>query len=258
MIPFVKYHGTGNDFILIDDRKSKYDFKKEDIRNFCDRHFGIGADGLILLRNSNKYDFEMLYYNSDGLEGSMCGNGGRCVTAFAHTLGMIDTKAKFSAFDGVHESQIISVKPYVIKLHMNDVKTIEKNPDFVFLNTGSPHYVCFKDNVNEIDIINEGRKIRYNERFKKEGTNVNFVNVSDSGLFVRTYERGVEDETLSCGTGVTAAVLAASASEKNVKSGCKVQTKGGMLAVFFNLEGNGFSDIWLEGKAEEVFKGEIN
>lgn len=257
MINFIKYHGTGNDFILIDDRHSLHELKTDAIRKFCDRRFGIGADGLIQLRNSKGYDFEMLYFNSDGMPGSMCGNGGRCAIAYAHSLGLIKDSSNFTAFDGPHKAKIISLNPYVISLHMNDVRNIESNQEFIFMNTGSPHYISFIDNVNEIDIVNEGRKIRYNERFKKEGTNVNYVQEKDGALHVRTYERGVEDETLSCGTGVTAAVLAAAYSGRNISSGCVVYTPGGKLTVYFKKDGSGFSDIWLEGKAEKVFMGEI-
>jgi len=258
MITFFKYHGTGNDFILIDDRKSRYRFSNEAIAKLCDRHFGIGADGLILLRDKQGYNFEMLYYNSDGLPGSMCGNGGRCCVAFAHSLGLLNETAKFIAFDGKHEAQVISSVPYVIKLQMSDVDKVESNNEFVFLNTGSPHYISFTDDVKTLDVVTQGKKIRYGDRFKKEGTNVNFVKINGDELYMRTYERGVEDETLSCGTGVTAAVLAASMKSENIKSGCIVHTPGGMLKVFFRKNETGFSDVWLQGKAEAVFKGEIN
>ena len=257
MISFIKYHGTGNDFILIDDRQSLHELKTETIRKMCDRHFGIGADGLIQLRNKEGFDFEMLYFNSDGFPGSMCGNGGRCATAFAHSLGLIKEQANFIAFDGPHEAKIISKNPYIVSLHMNDVSNIESNSDFVFLNTGSPHYVCFTDHVANVDVINEGRKIRYNERFKKEGVNVNFVEELEKSLLVRTYERGVEDETLSCGTGVTASVIASVVSGKNISSGCLIHTPGGKLTVHFKQDGKSFSNIWLEGNAEMVFEGEF-
>ncbi len=257
MISFIKYHGTGNDFILIDDRKTLLELKSEAIRKMCDRHFGIGADGLIQLRDKKGYDFEMLYFNSDGQTGSMCGNGGRCATAFAHSLGLIQNHAKFIAFDGAHEAKIISQKPYIVNLHMNDVMNIEINNEFIYMNTGSPHYVCFIDNVNEADVFNEGKKIRYNERFKKEGVNVNFVMEKDGALHVRTYERGVEDETLSCGTGVTASVIASVISGKNISSGCIIHTPGGELTVYFKQNGKTFSNIWLEGEAMKVFEGEL-
>ena len=257
MISFVKYHGTGNDFILIDDRQTLHELSAETIRKMCDRHFGIGADGLIQLRNKKGYDFEMLYYNSDGLTGSMCGNGGRCATAFAHSLGLINDRSKFIAFDGPHESKIVSFNPYVISLHMNDVQNIENNSDFIYMNTGSPHYISFIDSVGNLDVVKEGRKIRYNSRFNQEGTNVNFIQEKDGALHVRTYERGVEDETLSCGTGVTASVLAAAFAGRNISSGCTVFTPGGKLTVYFKKTESGFTDIWLEGNAEMVFAGEL-
>jgi diaminopimelate epimerase len=258
MIHFVKYHGTGNDFIIIDDRKTRLDLSKGEIQHLCDRHFGIGADGLILIREKSDFDFEMLYYNSDGLPGSMCGNGGRCSVAFAHSLKLINMKADFIAFDGPHEAIINSSNPYEIKLHMNDVNNVERNDDFIYMNTGSPHYIAFKNDVEKLDIISEGRKVRFNDRFKKEGTNVNFVRVEEDHLLVRTYERGVEDETLSCGTGVTASVLGASLISENIKSGCKVKTPGGILKVYFKFNEMQFSDVWLEGNVTEVFRGEIN
>ena len=258
MITFVKYHGTGNDFILIDDRYSLQSLSSEVIRKLCDRHFGIGADGLIQLRNKDGFDFEMLYYNSDGLKGSMCGNGGRCITAFAHSLGIIKEKAIFSAFDGTHEAKIISGNPYIVSLHMNDVTEIEDNSEFIYLDTGSPHVVIYVEDVKAIDVIGPGREIRYNKRFKEAGTNVNFVQEVNGDIYVRTYERGVEDETLSCGTGVTAAVIASSFSERNISSGCNVFTPGGKLKVYFEIEGNRYSKIWLEGKAEKVFNGEVS
>jgi diaminopimelate epimerase len=257
MMTFTKYHGTGNDFILIDDRITKLNISPENIKKLCNRHFGIGADGMILIRNKMGYDFEMLYYNSDGLPGSMCGNGGRCSVAFAHTLGIIKDKTVFVAFDGVHEAVIISAEPYVVKLHMNDVREIEKGTDFYFLDTGSPHYITFRSDLDSLNVLAEGRTIRYNKRFNVEGTNVNFVVIKNNELLIRTYERGVEDETLSCGTGVTASVLAASIHSNTISSGCKVHTPGGILNVHFKKSGNGFTDIWLEGEATKVFEGQI-
>jgi diaminopimelate epimerase len=258
MMHFVKYHGTGNDFIIVDDRITRMDLNKDEIKFLCDRHFGIGADGLILMREKDGFDFEMLYYNSDGLPGSMCGNGGRCSVAFAHSLKLVNNRADFIAFDGPHEALINSVNPYEIKLHMSDVDSVEKKDDFIYMNTGSPHYVTFINDLEKLDIVSEGRKIRFNERFKKEGTNVNFVRIDGDRLHIRTYERGVEDETLSCGTGVTASVLGASLISENIKSGCKVQTPGGILRVYFINKEMHFSEVWLEGGVTEVFRGEIN
>jgi diaminopimelate epimerase len=255
MISFIKYHGTGNDFIMIDDRATNMNLGTEKIRLMCHRHFGIGADGLIQIREKQGYDFDMLYFNSDGLPGSMCGNGGRCSVAFAKSLGLIKTTARFNAFDGPHEAKIISDNPTVVSLHMNDLSSIEVNSAFTLLNTGSPHYVTFTDHVEELDVVNEGRKIRYADRFVKEGTNVNFVELKDDCLYVRTYERGVEAETLSCGTGVTASVLAAAKKGLIKKSPYNVITPGGRLTVHFIKKDSSFTDIWLEGETTVVFSG---
>lgn len=256
-ISFNKYQGTGNDFIIIDNREMK--FNRADnalVAKLCDRRFGIGADGLMLLQSKIGYDFEMVYYNSDGNESSMCGNGGRCIVEFARTLGLVKTKAHFLASDGEHEAL---VNPGFISLKMNNVSKVEMNAAFSYLNTGSPHYVAFVNDVKNYKVFEEGKKIRNNERFKEKGTNVNFVEKELNELFVRTYERGVEDETYSCGTGVTAAALVAAL--KNVSTGqdyCDVKTLGGNLKVKFNKhEDNSFTDIWLEGPATFVFKGEI-
>ncbi len=256
-IQFQKYQGTGNDFITIDNRELK--FKRTDnalVAKLCDRRFGIGADGLMLLQNKTGYDFEMVYYNSDGNESSMCGNGGRCISEFARTLGLVKDKAHFIAIDGEHEAL---VKPSFITLKMNDVKSVELNADFAYLNTGSPHYVAFVNDVEHYNVFEEGKKIRNNNRFKAEGTNVNFIEKKYNELFVRTYERGVEGETYSCGTGVTAAALVASL--KNVSTAqdyCDIKTLGGNLKVKFNKHSdNSFTDVWLEGPATFVFKGDI-
>jgi diaminopimelate epimerase len=257
MITFVKYHGTGNDFILIDDRKTMHQLSAEQIKSLCDRHFGIGADGLIQIRNKKDYDFEMLYYNSDGQVGSMCGNGGRCAVAFSHSLGLIKENATFLAFDGNHRAKVVSQNPYIVKLEMKDVTKIEKTGEAIVMNTGSPHYTTFVEDLKELDVFNEGRKIRYSARYKIDGTNVNFVEQKNGLLFVRTYERGVEDETLSCGTGVTASVLSAAFLNKIDSNKYNVITPGGDLVVYYNKDQNGFSDIWLEGKAQAVFYGEI-
>jgi len=253
---FYKYQGTGNDFILIDNRKNEIQLNAEQVKSLCDRRFGIGADGLMLLELEPGADFKMVYFNSDGNQSSMCGNGGRCITAFAKKMGLINDRTKFIAIDGVHEAVI---HDGFVSLKMNDVKSIESNSDHYFLNTGSPHYVKFVEDVNSYNVFEEGKKIRYNERFSEEGTNVNFIEKKDDSVFVRTYERGVENETLSCGTGVTASALVAAingvASGKNY---CKISTLGGDLRVKFDkvLETN-FYNIWLEGPAEFVFEGQI-
>ena len=257
-INFHKYQGTGNDFILLDNREHLYDALNSDqIKFLCDRHFGIGADGLMLLNSSQEFDFEMKYYNSDGNESSMCGNGGRCITAFAKDLGIISSKAVFNAIDGRHEATI-DEQEYV-RLHMNDVNGILVNETYTELNTGSPHYVHFTDYVDEMDMKKEGKLIRYSPKYKEEGINVNFVEkLSEHSIFVRTYERGVEDETLSCGTGVTASAIAFKVSENGPQQ-VNVQTLGGELHVFFTIENkNAVHDVVLSGKAEFVFEGSIN
>lgn len=254
---FYKYQGTGNDFIIIDNRDLKFNrADNELVAKLCNRRFGIGADGLMLLQSKAGYDFEMVYYNSDGNESSMCGNGGRCIVEFARILGLLKEKAHFIAIDGKHEAV---VKSSFISLKMKDVNEVELNDDFSFLNTGSPHYVAFVKNINSYNVVEEGRKIRTNNRFKIEGTNVNFIEKQVDDLFVRTYERGVEGETYSCGTGVTAAALVAAI--KNVstaKNYCDIKTLGGNLKVKFTKHSdNSFTDVWLEGPATFVFKGEI-
>ncbi|CAN5118928.1 diaminopimelate epimerase [soil metagenome] len=254
---FYKYQGTGNDFILLDDRNNSFDITDvKRIKLLCDRRFGIGADGLMLLRNKEGFDFEMVYFNSDGKPSSMCGNGGRCISRFAKDIGAITkNEIRFLAIDGPHEAIIGNE---TVKLKMNDVGEIENGEDYYFMNTGSPHYVKFTEHVAETDIVTEGKKIRYNERFNFTGTNVNFVEKELDGIFVRTYERGVEDETLSCGTGVTACALASALKGISTSSEkCEVFTRGGNLSVHFKKDGNRFSNIWLEGPAEFVFNGEI-
>lgn len=253
---FFKYQGTGNDFVLFDNRHKTIQLSVEQIRFLCDRRFGIGADGLMLLEPEPGYDFKMVYYNSDGNESSMCGNGGRCITAFAKRLGIIDEKAKFLAIDGPHEAH---VQNETISLKMQDVKRIEVGEDFYFLDTGSPHYVKQVTNLSHFNLVDAGKEVRYSERFKENGTNVNFIEKKEEALFVRTYERGVEDETLSCGTGVTAAALvAALLGLTNSKNNCSIITRGGQLNVRFDkvLE-NTFYNIWLEGPATFVYEGDI-
>ncbi len=254
---FYKYQGTGNDFVIIDNRDMRFDRNANGIvAKLCDRRFGIGADGLMLLQNKSGYDFEMVYYNSDGQESSMCGNGGRCIVALAQKLALITEKAKFIAIDGEHRALI---KNDWVSLQMNDVTGIEENTDFYFLNTGSPHYVKFVNDIENYNVREEGRKIRYSERFKEKGTNVNFIEKQNNLLFVRTYERGVEEETFSCGTGVTAAALVGSLTNVSDSGNlCRIKTRGGDLSVHFNHKADGtFDNIWLEGPATFVFKGEV-
>jgi diaminopimelate epimerase len=258
-LTFYKYEGAGNDFVILDDRNKQFPNARTDLVKFiCDRRFGIGADGLMLLRPKSGFDYNMVYYNSDGNESSMCGNGGRCLAAFAHKLGIIDRKAVFSAIDGVHEAELLSDS--YVRLKMTDVSEIETGNDFYYLNTGSPHYVKFMSSIHELDVFNEGRKIRYSKRFADQGTNVNFVEEFPDHLSVRTYERGVENETLACGTGIVASVISAGIRKgiNNERYSSTVHARGGQLKVSFFRKDNKITDIWLEGPATFVFKGNIN
>lgn len=251
---FFKYQGTGNDFVMLDNRTGEWDqLSIENIQKLCDRRFGIGADGLIKINAAADADFEVDYYNSDGSK-SFCGNGARCSVAFAHFLQIIKEKTVFTAIDGLHEAQITNG---IVKLKMGDVKGIEKDGDDFVLNTGSPHYIKYVEMLNNYNVFENGNKIRNSETYKKEGINVNFVEkLSDQKLFVRTYERGVEDETYSCGTGVTAAAL--TFMKNNNQTEVEILVKGGELKVYAQKNGEGFSDIWLEGPAVQVFEGRIN
>lgn len=258
-LKFYKYQGTGNDFVMVDNRDPK--LSKNDtklVRHLCDRKFGIGADGLILLENSEdpEDDFKMVYFNADGNESSMCGNGGRCLVAFAKFLGIVENSARFTAIDGVHEA---TVKADIISLKMQNVGNLKQESEFTFLDTGSPHHVIFTENISELEIKKEGAAIRYSDLYKSNGgTNVNFVEkLAEDTFSVRTYERGVEDETLSCGTGVTAVAIAAYNSQQTSSKNIKLKTPGGELSVKFEAEGNGYKSIWLSGPAKQVFKGEI-
>lgn len=252
---FFKYQGTGNDFIIIDNRKKTVNLNSKQIALICHRKFGIGADGLMLLENHQEFDFNMRYFNSDGKEASMCGNGGRCLVAFAKSMHMIENKTRFNTFDGVHEAIIKDNN--IITLRMQDVSAIKKTDDFYFLDTGSPQYVKFSKNVKEIDVYSEGQKIRFSKNFSPDGTNVNFVEMINDKLFVRTYERGVENETLSCGTGVTASAICASIELNTDKNSFDIITPGGNLNVSYKKQPNNlFTDIWLTGPAKFVFKGE--
>lgn len=262
-MPVLKFHklqGAGNDFILIDDRDERFNIGNNALVKFlCDRKFGIGADGLMLLRKREGYDFQMIYYNSDGNESSMCGNGGRCITAFADQIGLKRDKYLFLAIDGDHDAELsLQGDVYWVKLGMIDVAEVEVGADYLYLNTGSPHYVKFVNDLKSYSVIEEAQKIRYSERFKAKGTNVNFVEIIDGVLHIRTYERGVEGETLACGTGVTAAVIAAYHSGKITQTSFPVQAMGGDLKVGFVKEGTVYTNVCLEGPAKFVFKGEIN
>ncbi|MDQ1771990.1 diaminopimelate epimerase [Labilibaculum sp. A4] len=257
-VEFSKYQGTGNDFVLIDNRNGRIapdDFSL--IEKLCDRRFGIGGDGLMLLENADGFDFRMRYYNSDGKEGSMCGNGGRCIVAFAYHLGLVSEKTKFIAVDGEHEAKITNTEDGIqVSLKMIDVLDIEMGDDFYFLNTGSPHFVRFISNHENFDTFAEGKKIRYNNRFAEKGTNVNFVSFQGQNITVSTYERGVEDETYSCGTGVVASAI--SAGFKTGSNKFIIKTKGGFLEVHFRkISNKQIEDIWLTGPATHVFNGTL-
>lgn len=251
---FYKYQGAGNDFVLIDDRKRIFPAHQQYIEKICDRHFGVGADGLILLQDDDQLDFKMVYFNSDGRESTMCGNGGRCVVRFARKLGLIENRTQFNAIDGVHEAILEEGK---IHLKMTDVPEVFANMDFVFLNTGSPHHVEFVKDVEKVDVLKIGARIRSGEPYFEEGTNVNFIEItSDHSLKIRTYERGVEGETLACGTGVTAAAIAAFETGKVKEKEISVKAVGGDLAVRFERTLSGsYENVWLTGPAEFVFEG---
>ncbi len=260
MVNFVKFQGTGNDFILIDGRTNSI-LNTLPIKQMCDRNFGIGADGLMILQNKVGYDFEMIYYNSDGNLSSMCGNGGRCIAQWAHQLGIgNNNKLKFWAPDGEH---IAIIDKDQVNLKMNNVsswKIIDENT--IEINTGSPHYVHFTKNpIEDHPLFSWAQSIRYNEQYSKEGINVNISRViTPEQLQMRTYERGVEDETLSCGTGVTATVLAHAILQASILRDTKqivhMETPGGNLAIEFSKTENGFENIWLIGPAKEVFSGQ--
>lgn len=255
-IKFYKYQGVGNDFILIDNREGVADkLTVQQISKMCDRHFGIGADGLMFLNEKEGFDFEMMYYNADGHQGSMCGNGGRCIVKFAFNLGIKKNEFIFSAVDGVHKAKIDLDKK--VSLQMNDVSGVDFSLDHYVLDTGSPHYVKFVSVVDEVNVVADGRKIRNSKEFAEKGINVNFVqHMHDDHIFVRTYERGVEDETLSCGTGVTASALIAAHNENGFNH-VDVKTKGGNLSVEFDkISDTKFKNIWLSGPADFVFTGE--
>lgn len=259
---FYKYQGTGNDFVMIDDRGNHFDANNHTlVRHLCDRRLGIGADGLILLRKHFDYDFEMVYFNADGYVGSMCGNGGRCAVAFARFLGIMEDHTTFLAADGPHEARVDEAG--IVHLRMQDVMGQQEiEEDGIFLDTGSPHLVRFlpSSTLAELNVFAEGRALRYNERFRERGTNVNFVqapSAPDQPWQVRTYERGVEAETFSCGTGVTAVALAA--SRRGAVSPVHLRTIGGDLHVAFQTRPDGsFTHVFLSGPATRVFEGKLD
>lgn len=251
---FYKYHGTGNDFLMIDNRNLQFPKDKNVIEQLCDRRFGIGGDGLILLENDADADFKMVYFNSDGNESTMCGNGGRCIVAFAKFLNIFEDKTTFQAIDGIHEAEI---KNGIVKLKMIDVNSIHKDGESYVLNTGSPHLVQTVHNLESYDVSGNGNKIRNSATYRQEGINVNFVEeLSEDKIFVRTYERGVEDETFSCGTGATAAALVF--LKDSNRNEVEVQVLGGNLKIYATQNSEAFTDIWLEGPAVQVFKGDVS
>jgi diaminopimelate epimerase len=252
-ISFYKYQGTGNDFVMIDNRPGHFSGPgQQTVTRLCHRRMGIGADGLILLQHHPDFDFEMVYYNADGRLGSMCGNGARCAVQFAHFLGVIGYDTRFLAADGPHEGMI---REGLVHLKMNAVREIEETEGDYFLDTGSPHYVRFVEGIESFGVFDQGSAIRNNNRFREQGTNVNFAQQLPDALFVRTFERGVEDETLSCGTGVTAAALAAHL--RGAPSPVQIRTLGGNLQVAFDHQNGVFTNIFLIGPAVQVFRGTV-
>lgn len=250
---FYKYQGTGNDFVMIDNRDNSFPKDNTDlVARLCDRRFGIGADGLILLENDSETDFRMVYYNSDGNQSSMCGNGGRCIVAFAKKLGIIQNETTFIATDGLH---FATIENDIVSLQMKDVEEVTVFENYVFLDTGSPHHVVLVDDLKNLDVKIEGAKIRYSDLYGKVGSNVNFVKQTGENSFtIRTYERGVEDETLSCGTGATAVAIAMDRLKKTTSDEIHIRVMGGELKVSFHKTDK-YENVFLMGKAEYVFEG---
>ena len=257
-IPFFKYQGAGNDFVIIDQRNQQYiDESQTDLIHFlCDRRFGVGGDGLMFIETSEKADFKMNYFNADGRQSSMCGNGGRCIVSLAHHLGIVGEHCVFDAIDGLHEASMLA--GHDVALKMIDVDSVSKEDEDYVLDTGSPHFIRLCPNLNELDLTLAAHEIRYGARYKEEGINVNFIEPTEDGIAIRTYERGVEDETLACGTGVTAAAIAwAVKNEHFGQQSYQVQAAGGALSVKFDRHKDSFKEVWLTGPATLVFQGEI-
>ncbi len=257
ILTFSKYHGTGNDFVMVDNRTDFFPKEnKQLIANLCHRRFGIGGDGLILIENATDCDFNMVYYNSDGAESTMCGNGGRCLVAFAKQLGIIESKAVFRAVDGWHTATIDEQNQ--VALQMIDVSEVRTKDASFFLNTGSPHHVELVADVKNIDVYNLGKTIRESDVYAPGGTNVNFVQQLNPNTFkIRTFERGVEAETLSCGTGATAVALAMYTAKHTASSSVQIQVEGGDLRVDFEYGNQGFKQVYLTGPATFVFQGNV-
>ena len=254
LISFYKYQGTGNDFVMVDDRQATWDLgNTARITALCDRKFGIGADGLILIRSHADYDFEVVYFNADGSQ-SFCGNGARCAVAFAAFLGIIGHKTQFLAIDGSHEA---SLDQGQVALKMGNVSQISESLGDAFVHTGSPHHVRWVEDVGNYPVFEQGQLLRHDPCYAPGGSNVNFVQkLGDAEIFVRTFERGVENETLSCGTGVTAAALVCGAISQH--KDIQIHTRGGNLRVTFKGDiQTGFTDIWLIGPAKQVFSGQF-
>ena len=253
-IDFKKFHGTGNDFVVIDDRQGNNELSSREIQLICARHFGVGSDGLILIRSHAEADFEMVFYNPDGSK-SFCGNGSRCALAYTLALGLWKDHTRFITTDGLHEGRTHSLG---VSVSLHPVEKIEVWPEGIFLNTGSPHLVVFVENVDDIDVFREGRRLRKLPKMDRMGgVNVNFVEKGENSLRVRTYERGVENETLSCGSGVTAVALAAAFTGADVQI-ARIDTRGGRLQVQYEFVGGTFKNIWLSGAAQEVFSGKLD
>jgi diaminopimelate epimerase len=256
-LSFSKYHGAGNDFIIIDNRNGEFSQDTQWIHFLCDRRLGIGADGLMLISEHQSLDFSMKYFNADGKEGSMCGNGGRCISAYYYHNFAPKKILAFHAIDGEHHSEILNTANNItqVRLQLSDVDQVKEIDGGYLLNTGSPHFVKFVDHADSIDIKITGKKLRYSHSFAPGGVNVNFVEFQKDKLYVRTYERGVEDETLSCGTGVTASAIAASLIKG--LTDFDITTRGGNLKVSFQKNGNSFHNVWLTGPATFVYTGQI-
>lgn len=256
-LEFYKYQGTGNDFVMIDNRSNT--FPKENtqlVAHLCDRRFGIGADGLILLDTDTTSDFRMVYYNSDGNLSSMCGNGGRCLVAFAKKLNVIQNETTFMATDGLHHATVGA--DGIVSLQMIDVAEIKNTQDYSFLNTGSPHHVQIVEDLQHFNVKENGAAIRYGNLYGQAGSNINFVKKIDETTFsLRTYERGVEDETLACGTGATAVAIAMNATGQTNSNEINLNVEGGKLAVSFDKVNKKYTNVFLKGPAEFVFKGTI-
>jgi diaminopimelate epimerase len=254
---FYKYQGAGNDFVVINNRNKIFDSNNAKLIEFlCHRRFGVGADGLLILDEADGYDFKMTYFNSDGYEATMCGNGGRCIVAFAQKLGLISRKAFFLAADGGHEALIS--ENHEVDLRLIDVEKIESLVDGFSLNTGVPHLVHFVDDLRVVDVDIEGRQLRFDARFQPEGVNVNFVEQKEDHLTVYTYERGVEGETMACGTGITASALSAAFRSGETEGAYFIKAKGGDLEVRYKRNDYQFTDVWLKGPAQLVYEGDID